>query len=490
MTGEHDDGVATAGDDVVPAITVVTPGRPDERRTPAPPRAQRIVAQVVVTAVVVVIAVALAAVVAARQLAENESIADAAERADRIADALIVPALGDALTDATDTPASAAAREALDDVVRDHVRNDTIVRIKIWDATGRVLWSDEPRLVGETFDLDDDDLEALAGDGVSADVSDLTRPENVYERDRGTLLEAYRSVATPSGEPLLFEVYFRYDEVVARAGDLWRGFAGVTIGSIVLLVLLLTPVLWRLLTALAAARQTRERLLQRALDASDDERRRIAATLHDGVVQDLVGVSYGLAGEAAAFRGRGDTAGADAFDASAGSVRRSIGGLRTLLVDIYPPRLDEAGLGAALDDLAASVRSRGIAVVLDVDPPEVLATALDDDGRRVVFRVAQECLANVVKHSRASRVRITLRRAPRDPAESTPVGRVAGHVVRLEIADDGAGFDATTVLDHPPDGHLGLRLLSDVARESGAELTVTSASGAGTIWRLTLAARP
>jgi len=439
-------------------------------RTPASaadPRPARVVAWVVVVSLLVIVAVSVAALVAARGLAEAESVRDAADRADRIADAVVEPALTDALVDGDEE-----ARRAMDDEVRTHVLSDSIVRVKIWDDTGRVVWSDEPALIDRSFALGDEDLEALAegGDGVEAEVSDLTAPENEYERDSGKLLEAYRAVETPGGQPLLFEVYFRYDEVLQRSGQLFAGFAGITIGSIVLVVLLLLPVLRQLLRALDRARVQREALLERALDASADERRRIAGALHDGVVQDLVGASLAVSAESAGSRVRGDAATADGLDRVAAALRGSVGGLRSLLVDIYPPNLARAGIGAALDDLAAGVRARGVAVVLAADD----ASVLDDEAQRLVFRVVQECLANVVAHARASSVEITARRDG------------DGGVV-VTLADDGAGFDPALLTGPEPD-HFGLRVLADVASAGGAALDLQTAPGRGTRWRLSLPA--
>ncbi|WP_314104441.1 histidine kinase, partial [uncultured Frigoribacterium sp.] len=326
------------GSGAVPRWTTVA--RPADR-TPASaadPRPAGVVVWVAVVSVLVIVAVAVAAVIAARSLAEAESVRDAADRADRIADAIVAPALTDALVEGDEE-----ARRAMDDEVRDHVLSSSIVRVKIWDDTGRVVWSDEPALIDRRFELDQDDLEALAGagdeSGVEAEVSDLTAPENEYERDRGKLLEAYRAVETPGGQTLLFEVYFRYDEVLQRSGQLFAGFAGITIGSIVLVVLLLLPVLRQLLRALDQARVQREALLERALDASADERRRIAGALHDGVVQDLVGASLAVSAESGSARARGDETTADGLDRVAGALRGSVGGLRSLLVDIYPPNL-------------------------------------------------------------------------------------------------------------------------------------------------------
>ncbi|MBF4578053.1 sensor histidine kinase [Frigoribacterium sp. VKM Ac-2530] len=459
------------GSGAVPHWTTVA--RPADR-TPASaadPRPSGVVAWVAVVSVLVIVAVAVAALFAARGLAEAESVRDAADRADRIADAIVEPALTDALVDGDEE-----ARRAMDDEVRDHVLSSSIVRVKIWDDTGRVVWSDEPALIDRRFTLDEDDLEALAaagsgtGSGVEAEVSDLTAAENEYERDRGKLLEAYRAVETPGGQTLLFEVYFRYDEVLQRSGQLFAGFAGITIGSIVLVVLLLLPVLRQLLRALDRARVQREALLERALDASAAERRRIAAALHDGVVQDLVGASLAVSAESGSARARNDVTTADGLDRVAGALRGSVGGLRSLLVDIYPPNLARAGIGPALDDLAAGVRSRGVAVVLEADA----ASALDDEGQRLVFRVVQECLANVVAHARASVVSVTADRA------------AEGGVV-VTVADDGAGFDPELLTSPEPD-HFGLRVLADVAGAGGAGLDLQTAPGHGTRWRLTLPA--
>ena len=80
--------------------------------------------------------------------------------------------------------------------------------------------------------------------------------------------------------------------------QLWRGFAGITLSSIAAIVVLLVPLVWTLVARARRAHQQREAMLQRAMDASLDERRRIAATLHDGVVQELAAASFAVAGSA------------------------------------------------------------------------------------------------------------------------------------------------------------------------------------------------
>jgi len=422
---------------------------------------RRVFVQVIAGALVVLAAVAVVGVAASRRLAEAEAVNDAAKTANFFADAVVQPAVSEALL-----AGDASAVAAMDQVVREHVLDRSIVRVKIWSPTGLILYSDEPALIGQSFPLGAQERGVLTDPQTRADVSDLTGPENRFERGRGKLLEVYRPIWTPSGKPLLFETYAPYDEVTARTGQLWKGFAGVTLTSLLLLVVLLLPILWRLLDQLKRSQAQRETLLQRAVEASTEERRRIAGALHDGVVQDLAATSFTVAGAAERASTLGQTDLADELRSAAGTVRTSIGGLRSLLVDIYPPSLATAGLEAALTDLVATLRSRGTAVILQLAPQ----VGLDTVGERLVFRVAQECLNNIARHASATNVQVRLE-------------RVEGYAV-LEINDNGVGFDAPDLLAHPTEGHFGLRVLGDVVADAGGELLLASSPGAGTRWQL------
>jgi signal transduction histidine kinase len=424
-------------------------------------RPRRAFAQVIAGALVVLVAVAVVGVVASRRLAEAQAVNDAARTTDLFADAVVQPALTENLLSG-----DAAAVAAMDRAVRPHLVDWRLVRVKIWDPQGRIVYSDAPALIGQSYPLAQDDLEVLRDPKTVAEISDLQAPENRLERGRGKLLEVYRPIWTPSGRPLMFETYAPYDTVTARTQQLWKGFAGVTLTSLLLLVVLLMPVLWRLLDRLKRARAQREALLQRAVDASREERRRIAGALHDGVVQDLAATSFKITGAAERASALGQPRLADDLRGAGATVRTSIGGLRSLLVDIYPPSLATAGLGAALTDLASSLRSRGITVALDLVPQP----GLESEEERLVFRVAQECLNNIARHAGATNVHIMLERTQRE--------------VVLQIIDDGVGFDAPHVLAHPAEGHFGLRVLRDVVGDAGAQLQVSSAPGAGTGWRL------
>jgi two-component system NarL family sensor kinase len=424
---------------------------------------RRIVIQIVAAAVAVIVVVALLGAVAARRLAEREAVNDAAQRADLIAETVLQPALGDGL--AAGNPAAVAA---VGKVVRSQVLSSSIVRVKIWTSAGRIVYSDEARLIGRTFELGDEEREVLARPETRAEVSDLDHPENEYERGQGKLLEVYRPVWTPDRTALLFETYSPYSEVTSRSSQLWRGFAGLTVSSLLLLVVLLMPVLWRLLDRIRRDQAQRELLLQRAVDASLIERRRIAGALHDGVVQELAATSFVLAGSSDLAAREGSAELAAQLAEAATTVRGSIGGLRSLLVDIYPPSLASAGLAVALQDLVSPLISRDVDVTVDVAEARVLR--LRGEEERLVFRIAHECLLNIAGHSAATQVVVRLRREHDD--------------VVLDVVDDGVGFDPAAVIASPASGHLGLQVMIDVANEAGAMLSVSSAPGAGTSWRL------
>ena len=254
---------------------------------------------------------------------------------------------------------------------------------------------------------------------------------------------------TPSGEVLLFETYAPYTAVAARSSQLWRGFGGILLTSLLLLLVAQAPLTWALVARVRRAQAEREAWLARAVSASDEERRRIGATLHDGAVQELAASAFLVAGAADRVRAGGDDETARQLDVAAGSVRTSIGGLRSLLVDIYPPC---AALVRPADGTAgprgadAVARRRG-----DLDVPD--NPDLPPPVEALVFRVAQESLRNIARHARASHVAVSLT----VPGEE---GRVT-----LEIVDDGVGFDPEAVRDRAARGPL--RPAADVRPDRG-----------------------
>ena len=469
VSTQADPGAARDGERPgVPWLTLAEGGQGGS----APPdvRTGRVLLQVGTAAAVVIVLVCAVSVVLARMTAEREAINRAVQVTDVLAESVVQAALDDDLLSGN----SEAALARLDAAVGQQVLSADLVRVKLWSVEGEIVYSDESRLIGRVYGLGADEREVLANPRIEAEVTDLSEPENEFERGQGKLLEVYRPVWTPGGQPLLFETYTRYATVTSRTAELWRGLTGILVSSLLLLVVLLAPVLWALLDRLHRARLQREALLQHAVDASGQERQRIAATLHDGIVQELVGTSYALAAAAEQAQAGGQRPLSERLEAAGDAVRASIGGLRSLLVDIYPPSLRASGLATALQDLAATVRSRNVDLRLDVDglPPGGTGDAASEE---LAFRVAQECLRNAVAHSRASSIRL------RATVEGATLE--GGNLV-LEISDDGTGFDVHDVTTTAEEGHFGLRILPDLARQRGATLLLATAPGAGTRWRL------
>jgi hypothetical protein len=132
-----------------------------------------VVTHVVAGLAVVLLVVGLLGSWAAQRLAEREAVTDAATIADVLAEAVITPSLTDAL--AQGDPAAVAAMDA---VVRERVLGTRIMRVKLWSPDGRVLYADEPQLVGRTFPLSDDQRVALSQPQTKAEVSRLDSTEN------------------------------------------------------------------------------------------------------------------------------------------------------------------------------------------------------------------------------------------------------------------------------------------------------------------------
>jgi two-component system, NarL family, sensor kinase len=385
-----------------------------------------------------------------RRTGTDEAIDDA-KRVTRLAgEGIVEPAITDALL--RGDPAAVAQ---MDRVVRRRVLRDPVVRVKLWTRDGRIVYSDEPRLIGSRYPRDEEDAEALRQSGVHAEVSELGGAENRFERPHGKLLEVYLPVRAPNGEPLLFESYLRFSSVAASGQRLWREFAPALVGALALLWLIQLPLAWRLACRLRQNQRDREELLRRALDASDRERRRIAHDLHDGVVQSLAGVSFSLAADAEHV----PSAAAATLRAGAAETRHAIRELRSLLVEIYPPDLHRVGLASALEDLVARLDHLDVEPRLDV-PDDVRLPA---ETEALFYRITQEALRNVVEHAGARHVEISVRQ---DNGAAT-----------LVIEDDGRGFEPGPAAR---DGHFGLRMIEDAARDAGGSVAIDALPGQGT----------
>jgi signal transduction histidine kinase len=400
------------------------------------------------------------ALLALRSLGHTEALRDARQFATLAGQGVVEPAIAPGLLGG-----DREAIAAVDRIVQERVLGERVVRVKIWSRDGHVLYSDEPRLIGSRYPLDDAKLDVLRTGRTRAELSDLTGPENRFEQGQGSLYEVYLPVRAPDGTPLLFETYQRTSSVASTGRRIWMPFAALLLASLGLLWLVQVPLAWRLDRKLRRTQQAREALLVHAVEASTDERRRIAAELHDGPVQDLAGLSYSLS---AAAQTEASPTARETLDRAAAGTRDSMRQLRSLLVEIHPPNLRASGLQAAMADLLAPLQARGIDTELTVEP----GIGLDEEAERLVYRAAAEALRNVQRHAEATRVRVA-------------VTRGGGHV-RLEVTDDGRGFAPGERERRREEGHVGLSLLEELAARAGGGLDIRSAPDEGTTFRLEL----
>jgi two-component system, NarL family, sensor kinase len=412
------------------------------------------VVQFLAAGLLVLVVVVIGTVQLSSRAADEEALNDAQSTTELLARSVAQPAIPRGL--AAGNP---GAVDRFDRTVLRRLLVGEVRRIKIWTAQGRIVYSDETRLIGDRFPLGHEELDVVRNGGTDAEISDLSEPENRFEPAGQSLVEVYTRVKSPEGEPLLFEAYYSATDIAQRREEVYDSFQPIALGGLLVLVAVTTPLLWALTRRLDRTGRDRARLLERAADASESERRRIARDLHDGVVQDLAGTAFALS---AAARDAGtDTETARRLEPMASSLRASLRSLRSLLVEIYPPDLRADGLGAALEDLVAPAAAAGVTARVEVyDVAHASADAV-----RLVWRVAQEAVRNALRHSGASHLTVQVRQV--------------GDRLTLDVTDDGAGFDP-----RKPASGLGLRSQRDLIAEAGGTLDVRSTPGGGTTLHL------
>ena len=247
----------------------------------------------------------------------------------------------------------------------------------------------------------------------------------------------------------------------------------IAVGSMVLFGLVLAR-LQGLAGEVAALAGLRKRLLDRTVQAREEERIRLAADLHDGPIQRLTGVAYS-ADLSRRRMARGDLAGGHELLVSMeDDIRQEVAALRQVMMELRPPALDEWGLPAALTDYATAFqRQAGVACTVKADLPVRLTPAQET----VLYRIAQEALANVAKHARARHAWVTL--------------DAAGDQVQLQVRDDGTGFVTTRSVD-PLGGqlglnHFGLASMRQQIEMAGGTWQLHSRPGHGTTITVTVA---
>ena len=207
----------------------------------------------------------------------------------------------------------------------------------------------------------------------------------------------------------------------------------------------------------------RDLLAREVVHISEEERRRISHELHDGLCQKLTGArlrATALARRLADVEGGGElTQLAQLLEASADDAYKTSRGL-------WPVEHDPAMHGPSLGDLARAVSDKtGMNVTFEKD---FRCVQCGNPHTTAIYRIAQEALANAVKHSQARNVRVTLCCEESDK-------------LVLRVWDDGIGRGAATDLEKSRSSGLGLSIMAHRARIIGAELRIEDAPGHGTV---------
>jgi signal transduction histidine kinase len=212
-----------------------------------------------------------------------------------------------------------------------------------------------------------------------------------------------------------------------------------------------------------AERQMRQ-LSQQVVATQEEERKKLSRELHDHVGQMLTALRMEL-GRIDRVRGASDHAVPAAVAECRQLVDNVVRTVRDLALGLRPSMLDDFGLQPALEWHIRDV-SRRFGLTVDLVASGDL-DSLPDPHRTCVYRVVQEALTNVVRHSRAGRIKVAV------------IG--ANDRLDVSISDNGVGFDALS-----RSAGLGLRGIEERARELGGTLQIHSARGAGTTLKIVL----
>jgi PAS domain S-box-containing protein len=204
--------------------------------------------------------------------------------------------------------------------------------------------------------------------------------------------------------------------------------------------------------------QQRRELAQKVETAQEEERRLIAADIHDDPIQVMSAVDLRLS----MLAERPETITTAALAELQTTVRQSIERLRSLVFELRPASLDRDGLIVAIGQyLAHAAKETG----WSYDVIDELMREPDPELRVSIYRIVQEAVANARKHAGAQRVSVRV--------------VTVGDGVSVRIADDGTGFDPRRA-DRPEPGHLGLATMFERAELVGGWCRVSSATDAGT----------
>jgi len=366
-------------------------------------------------------------------------------------------------------PTAAADPSLYARTMNDIAAADDVVRVVLYDAQARVLWSDDTALIGRRF-AHDNELRAALGGEIEAKIIRPGKEEHVGLRSFARIEEIYLPVRYARDGPVVavLEIY-RYPPaffaVIDRAlTAVWLlgGGGGFVLYAALFAMARLGVVEVGLGVDVVgvernAERRRSEEALRRMNQTLEEETKRLAHEVHDEAAQLIATAQLALADaalEMPASSREGVAKVSRVLDEVADQLRR-------LAHELRPTVLDDLGLVPALEFLCQGVIKR---TALDVRVEGSTAGRLAPSIETTLYRVVQEAVLNVVKHARARSVIIRVEHGPTH--------------IRCSIRDDGVGFDAMA----RPKGPRGLGLLGIGHRIEalGGRLEIRTRLGQGT----------
>ena len=345
--------------------------------------------------------------------------------------------------------------------------------VLVWDRAGTVVWSSRSSLIGQTFAMDPQVADVFESVGAPL----VTNPGERLESVRlsgllGDEVEVHNAIEDGSGTPLVVESFVDAATLVSSTSETVRFMLPLVGGALALLEGLALLAGAKLARRVQASRRERIRLLTNSLAAVDHERRRLAADLHDGIIQNLAGMRYAL-------RGVIHEIGTDIPEAPRANLRlvsaaleQELTALRGTLGELLAVEHLELPLPQTLNSLLPRLVPPSITWSVEVDPS---LDVVDARTAELVQRVTQEGVRNAVRHAHPRSVSVRVHAVDDGP----------GSRVRVEVEDDGKGVDRD-LLDQTKDEpatangvHVGVRLLRDLVHDLDGVLDLTSLPGGG-----------
>jgi signal transduction histidine kinase len=215
----------------------------------------------------------------------------------------------------------------------------------------------------------------------------------------------------------------------------------------------------RLFTQVEASRSRLRQLSKQLITAQETERRTLARRLHDDVGQSLTAVGLLLQTLTEEIR---DPAAAERLQQAREITRETLDHVRVLSVDLRPPMLDQLGLVATLRWYVNRIGTQGpLSTHFSATPPDLQLSA---EVETTCFRLAQEAMTNVVRHSEATAAHVSLQHL--------------GDVIELQVTDNGRGFDVAAARERSLHGNsLGVLTMQEQAELTGGQLNIESRPG-------------